>query len=83
VPQMTKWRMRMACWIPRATNTRSGCVMLVAFPPQQWLHERASMLRYMYITFLVSSKEDEVMSEFSWNECGIGGGKPTSMRINS
>jgi hypothetical protein len=40
------WRMRFACWITNATHTRSEDVMLIAFPRQQWLHERASMLRY-------------------------------------
>jgi hypothetical protein len=24
-PQMTIWRMRIACWIPKVTNTRSVC----------------------------------------------------------
>ena len=52
-PQMTIRRMRIACWIPKATNTHSGCVILIAFPLQQWLHERASMLRYTYIDCLV------------------------------
>ena len=52
-PQMTIWRMRIACWIPKATNTHSGCVILVTFPLQQWLHERASVLRYTYIVCLV------------------------------
>ena len=52
-PQMTIRRMRIACWIPTATNTHSDCVILIAFPLQQWLHERASMLRYTYITSLV------------------------------
>jgi len=33
--------------------THSGCVMLIAFSLQQWLHERASMLRYKYIACLV------------------------------
>jgi hypothetical protein len=42
---MTIWRMRIACWIPKATNTHSGYVIRIAFPLQQWLHERASMLR--------------------------------------
>jgi hypothetical protein len=28
--------------------------MLIAFPRQQWLRERASMLRYMYIACLVT-----------------------------
>jgi hypothetical protein len=36
-------------WIPKATDTHSECVILNAFPLQQWLHERASMLRYTYI----------------------------------
>jgi hypothetical protein len=43
-PQMTIWRMSIACWIPKATNTHTGCVILIAFPLQQ-LHERASMLK--------------------------------------
>jgi hypothetical protein len=54
-PQMTIWRMRIACWLPEATNTRSEYVILVAFPLQQWLQERASMLRYTYIACLSSA----------------------------
>jgi len=30
-PQMTMWRMRIACWITKATNTHSGCVTLIDF----------------------------------------------------
>jgi len=41
-------RMRIACRIPKATTTHSAYVILVAFPQQQWLHERASMLHYTY-----------------------------------
>jgi hypothetical protein len=48
-----KWRMRIACWITKATNTHSEYVTLIAFPLQQWLHERASMLRCTYINCLV------------------------------
>jgi hypothetical protein len=40
--QMAIWRMRIACWIPKATYTHSEYVILIAFPRQQWLHERAS-----------------------------------------
>jgi len=43
---MTIWRMRIACWIPKATNTQWEYVIFFAFPLQQWLHERASMFRY-------------------------------------
>jgi len=34
-PQMRIWHMYIACWIPKATNTHTGCVILSAFPPQQ------------------------------------------------
>ena len=38
-------RMRIACWIPEAADTYSGYVTLLAFPRQQWVRERVSMLR--------------------------------------
>ena len=50
---MTLWRMRIACWVPKATNTHTGCVILIALPLQQWLHERASVLCYTYISCIV------------------------------
>jgi hypothetical protein len=40
--------MRIACWIPKATNTYSEYVIIIAFPLQKRLLERASMLRYTY-----------------------------------
>jgi hypothetical protein len=42
----TIWRMRIACWITKATNTHSQYVILIDFPLQQWLRERTSMLRF-------------------------------------
>ena len=30
--QMTIWRMRISCWIPKATNTHSEYVILIDFP---------------------------------------------------
>ena len=30
-PQMTKWCMHNACWVPETTNTHSGYVILIAF----------------------------------------------------
>jgi len=42
----TIWRMRIACRITKATNTDSEYVILIPFPQQQRLYERASMLRY-------------------------------------
>jgi hypothetical protein len=38
-------RMRVACWITKATDTHTESVILIAFPRQQCLGERASMLR--------------------------------------
>ena len=45
-PQMAIWRTRIACRIPKATNTHSEYVILIAFPRQQWLCERVTVLRY-------------------------------------
>jgi hypothetical protein len=52
-PQVTIWRIRIACWIPKATNTRTCCVVLIVFPHQKWLYERVSMLCYACIDCLV------------------------------
>ena len=41
--------LRIACWIPKATNTHSQYVILIAFPLLQWLNERTSALRNTYI----------------------------------
>jgi hypothetical protein len=49
-------RMRFACRITKATDTHSEYVILIAIAWQQWLRERASMLRYRYIDSLVSSQ---------------------------
>jgi len=46
------WRICIAWWILKATNTQSEYVILIIFPLQLWLHERASMLRYMYTACL-------------------------------
>ena len=47
------WRMRIACWIPKATNIHSEYVIFIDFPLQYWLHERVSMLRYTHTACLV------------------------------
>ena len=43
-PQMTVWRMGNVSWITKATNIYSEYVLLIGFPLQQWLYERAPML---------------------------------------
>jgi hypothetical protein len=59
-PSMTIWLMRIACWIPTATNAHPSCVTLIAFPQPQWLHERASVLRYTHVAYLVTSRLQEI-----------------------
>jgi len=46
-PQKTLWRMRSSYWTTKAASTHSDYVIIIAFPLQQWLHERALMLRYV------------------------------------
>ena len=58
-------RMRVACWISMATHAQAHvrapcthtytqkCVILIAFPLQQWSHVRTSVLSYTYIACLV------------------------------
>jgi len=51
---MTIWRKRIARWITKAINTHPEYVILIAFPLQQWLQQRASMyVRYTFIACLV------------------------------
>ena len=57
---MTIWFLRFECWVTVATNTPSVYVIPIVCPRQQWLHERASMLRYTYIACLLNNKKDYV-----------------------
>jgi len=50
---MVIWHMLIAGWIPKATNTDSEYVILIAFALQTRLHKRASVLGYTYIACLV------------------------------
>jgi hypothetical protein len=49
--QITVWPICIACWITKTTNTHSEYVIIIAFPLQQLLHQRTSMLRYTYRLF--------------------------------
>ena len=44
-------RKRVARSIIKATDTHSECVIHIAFPWQQWLHERGPVLRYTYTAY--------------------------------
>jgi hypothetical protein len=39
------WCIRRAHWLNKATDTHSEYAIITAFPRQQWLRERTSMLR--------------------------------------
>ena len=51
---MTIWRMRIPYWITEAMHRHSEYVTLIAFPLQQRLHERASVLCYTYVARVVT-----------------------------
>ena len=53
-PQMTIWRMRIECWITKATNTFWKYVIFIALPPRQLMGERASVLYCYTVTLLYS-----------------------------
>ena len=52
-PQMTIWRMRLVCWITKATNGHSEYVILTAFLRHQSMNGHTSILCYTYIVCLV------------------------------
>jgi len=52
--QITIWCIRIACWISKARkHTHTGCLIFTAFPLQQRMHERPSMLHFTCIVCLV------------------------------
>jgi hypothetical protein len=72
--RMTIWRMRIACWVPRATNTNPGFVKLVDFPLQPWWHDRASLLHYKYTACVVNRNNiqcQKSVTTFPCTQCGV------------
>jgi len=49
----TIWSIRIACWVPMSTNAYSEHIIVIAFPLQQWLQERSSVLCYKYIACFI------------------------------
>jgi hypothetical protein len=56
-------RILFACWVTKATNTHSEYVILIDFPLQQWLRERASVLYHTYIASPVFFAHKSLPSE--------------------
>jgi len=54
-PQMRIRYVRIACWIPKATQILAHCVIFIALPLQQLLQESASIICYISIDSLVNS----------------------------
>jgi len=44
--QVKIWRMRIAFWIHKFTDTHCEYVILTAFPLQQWLYKRPSNVKF-------------------------------------
>ena len=61
---ITIWRMRIACWIHKATDTRSEFVVLFAFALLKGLQASGSMLLYMYIAFIISTASTSTLDPF-------------------
>ena len=56
--------MRIACWIPKATNKHSQYVILIGFPQKQWLQERASLPVLLFSEF---DLHNGIFRDFSQN----------------
>jgi hypothetical protein len=59
--KITIWCIRIASWTPKAINAHTEYVILIDFPLQQRLNERATMLGYTYIDCLVISVKKETL----------------------
>ena len=64
---MTLGPMRFSCWLRKAANTHSGYVILIGYPRQKWLLARAWILRYTYISCLVSLRKDLKFLTLLWH----------------
>ena len=56
-PQTTIWRIRISCWIPKALNIHSECVILISFPTAKRVaRTRLSIMLFihclLYILFI-------------------------------
>jgi hypothetical protein len=47
--QMRVRRVGIACWIIKATNTQSECLILIAYPQQQWLQYTTLPVLYYFL----------------------------------
>ena len=64
-------RMRIACWIPKATDTYLEYVTLIPFPRHQLLRERASVPRYTHFDCIVNALLTSVMLKWKAEKFSI------------
>jgi len=50
----------MHCMLDNVGYTHTHSLILTPFPPKQWLRERASVLRYAFISCLVFTEQNLV-----------------------
>ena len=64
--QITVWCMRIACWIPKATNTLSEYVVLYVFALQQWsgVAPQCYVIRTLPDLFLITFRAFRVRETF-------------------
>ena len=74
--QMTILRVRIACWIPKATNTTNTHTLRIcntySFSLQQWLNECACVLLYTYLQCLSRAWGGIVIKELLYWSDGPG-----------
>jgi hypothetical protein len=63
---MVIWRMSVACWIPKATNTHSQYVIRTAVPLQELSLERTALLSYSKLRVLVCTEENLYSADRVW-----------------
>jgi hypothetical protein len=64
-------RRRFACCFTKAIDTHSEYVIFIAFPLQQWLYDRASML-HLYVQCVVTSAVAFVLQYSELRNWSIG-----------
>ena len=68
--QMTIWLRRIACWIPKATDTHSECVILIPFPTATMVaRTRLNVTSYVNCLSRLLFLQTELPSSFDVSVC--------------
>jgi hypothetical protein len=73
-------RMCSALWITKVTKPHSEYIILITLPPQQWLCEGASMLRYTYIACLIRTHICTLQTRRLTSICGRSHDSPATVK---